>query len=284
MLKPMNTAHLQIQATRFRAMHQGPILLLPNAWDGGSARAIEQAGAKAIATTSAGVSWALGLKDAQRLSRERMLEAVAQIVQAVDLPVTADLEGGYGAEPSAVAQTVHGLLQAGAVGLNLEDSGNGGEPLLATQTQALRLQAARAAAGEADVEVFINARTDVFFFPQGRSQEALIAEAIERGNAYLEAGADCVFVPGVLDPAVIAALLVGLRGPLNTQAIPGAPSIAELERLGVARASLGSAIAEAAYQLTCRIALEALEQGTYTLASEHAGLRGFAAVNAMMKG
>ncbi|RVX42581.1 2-methylisocitrate lyase-like PEP mutase family enzyme [Nonomuraea polychroma] len=242
------------QAALFRGLHRGgAVLVLPNAWDAASAAVIEAAGARAIATTSAGVSWANGAPDAQGLTRERMVAAVARIVAAVRVPVTADIEGGYG----DVAATVRAVIEAGAVGVNLEDSG--GTPLLSPKDQARRIVEARAAADAAGVDVFINARTDVYLVGIPGDQPA---EVEERARVYADAGADGLFVPGLLDLDVIARLAGGPL-PLNVMAGPGAPAVAELAAAGVARVSVGSAIAQSAYACAARAAAELLGAGTY---------------------
>ncbi|MBB5780416.1 isocitrate lyase/PEP mutase family protein [Nonomuraea jabiensis] len=244
------------QAARFRDLHEGTVLVLPNAWDAASAALIEAAGAQAIATTSAGVSWANGAPDAEGLGRERMVAAVSAVVAAVTVPVTADIEGGYG----DVAGTVRAVIEAGAVGVNLEDSpGLDGAPLLPPADQARRIAAARAAADAAGVELFVNARTDVYLagVPGDR-----LAEVEERARVYAEAGADGLFVPGLLDLAAIARLAGGPL-PLNVMAGPGAPPVERLAAAGVARVSVGSAIAQAAYACAARAAAELLDGGTY---------------------
>ncbi|MEU8354536.1 isocitrate lyase/phosphoenolpyruvate mutase family protein [Nonomuraea sp. NPDC048882] len=240
-------------AARFRAMHHGAVLVLPNAWDAASAALVEAAGAQAIATTSAGVSWANGAPDGSGLGREAMVGAVARIVAAVRVPVTADIEGGYG----DVAATVRAVIQAGAVGVNLEDSP--GSPLLPAAEQAARIAAARAAADAEGVDLFVNARTDVYLAGVPGDQ---VAEVEERARVYAEAGADGLFVPGLLDLDVIARLAKGPL-PLNVMAGPGAPPVAELAAAGVARVSVGSAIAQSAYAVAARAAAELLGDGTF---------------------
>ncbi len=240
-------------AARFRALHHGAALVLPNAWDAASAALVEAAGAQAIATTSAGVSWANGAPDGSGLGREAMAGAVARIVAAVRVPVTADIEGGYG----DVAATVRAVIQAGAVGVNLEDSP--GSPLLPAAEQAARIAAARAAADAEGVDLFVNARTDVYLAGVPGDQ---VAEVEERARVYAEAGADGLFVPGLLDLDVIARLAKGPL-PLNVMAGPGAPPVAELAAAGVARVSVGSAIAQSAYAVAARAAAELLGDGTY---------------------
>jgi len=252
---------LSEKAVRLRTLHHGtPILVLPNAWDAASARVIEQAGFSAIATTSAGVAFSLGYPDGQRIGRDEMLAAIRRIAAAVRVPVTADIEAGYGEAPESVAETIRGVLDAGAVGVNLEDSWerDGGRVLADLALQEERIRAAREAAQAAGVSLVINARTDVFLYGLGDE-----AEAIRRLNAYLRAGADCAFPILVSDPPLIARLVEAIQGPVNIFAGPGAPSIPDLERLGVARVSFGSALSRAALGLTRRIADELKSTGTY---------------------
>lgn len=228
------------RATLFRRLHERRPLVLPNAWDAASARVIELAGAPAIASTSAGVSWALGRPDGQRLDRDEMIEVIRRMVRAVTLPVTADIEGGYGSGSTAdVAETVRAVIGAGAVGINLEDSpGSDGQVLLAPERQAERIEAARAAARPTGVDLVINARTDVYLF-QAVPPEARFDETVRRARLYRLAGADCVFVPGLADADAIAALVRATEGPLNVMAGPGAPTTKQLGKLGVARVSMG---------------------------------------------
>jgi 2-methylisocitrate lyase-like PEP mutase family enzyme len=253
------------RAASFRRLHDragGKILVLPNAWDAMSARVIEQAGAAAIATTSAGVAWGLGRPDGHGATREEVLGVVRRIVEAVRVPVTADVEGGYGdASPEDVAETVRGVVAAGAVGINLEDGpGRNGAPLLEPAEQAARIRAARKAAGDAGL--FINARTDVYL--RGVGPEAgRLEETLRRAKAYAEAGADGLFVPGVVDAATIERLAAGAGLPLNIMAGPGAPEIGELARLGVARVSVGPGITLGAMAYVRRAAEELLAAGTY---------------------
>ncbi|MFC5266274.1 isocitrate lyase/phosphoenolpyruvate mutase family protein [Kribbella qitaiheensis] len=244
------------QARAFRALHHGPTpLVLPNAWDAGSAKAIEAAGAPAIATTSAGVSWALGVEDGGGLSRADALDALRRIVAVVSVPVTADIEAGYGATPADVASTVAEVITIGAVGINLEDSLNGS--LLEATVQAERIAAAREAAVAAGLDLCINARTDTYLLGDGTG-------TLQRAKLYAEAGADVLFVPGVTDPPTIQDLVTGSPLPLNIMVGPGSPSIGDLTTLGVARVSLGPAITTAAYNLAATTTHELLAAGTYT--------------------
>ncbi len=252
------------RAGHFRRLHDRRPLVLPNAWDAGSARVMEAAGASAIATTSAGVSWAHGRGDGEKLRREEMIRAIHYIAEAVSVPVTADVEGGYGSgSPRDVAETVRAVIDVGAVGINLEDSpGTDGETLLAPEVHAGRIRAARETARAVGADLVINARTDVYLFEVGRPEMRLDA-AVERARLYRSAGADCVFVPGVIDVACIAELVRAIDGPLNIMAMPGAPSTSQLGELGVARVSVGPTFAQAALAATRRAARELLEQGTY---------------------
>jgi len=252
------------RARHFRRLHDQRPLVLPNAWDAGSARLIEVAGASAIATTSAGVSWAHGRRDGQTLRREEMIRAIRYIVQAVSIPVTADVEGGYGSgSPCDVAETVRAVIDAGAVGVNLEDSPGVDEQLLVTpEVHAERIRAASDAARAVGGDLVINARTDVYLFEVGEPVTRFDA-AVQRARIYRAAGADCVFVPGVVDAGIIAALVRVVDSPLNVMAAPDAPSVSHLGQLGVARISVGPTIAQVACTATRRAVRELLEHGTY---------------------
>ncbi|WP_371554910.1 isocitrate lyase/phosphoenolpyruvate mutase family protein [Streptomyces longwoodensis] len=251
---------LRDRAVAFRALHvPGRPLVLPNAWDTASARLVEDAGAAAVATTSAGLAWALGAADGDRLGREAALRAVTDVVAAVRVPVTADVESGYATDPAGVADTVRAVLAAGAVGINIEDALHEGDaPLRPVAEQAERIAAARAAADAQGVPLFVNARIDTFLRGAGG-----VDLTLERAAAFVAAGADGVFVPGAVDPGTVRLLVEGVRAPLNVMAGPGAPPVAELAGLGVARVSVGSGIAQAAHALVRRAARELLDAGTY---------------------
>jgi 2-methylisocitrate lyase-like PEP mutase family enzyme len=250
------------QAEAFRQLHAGPrMLVLPNAWDVATARLVEEAGFPAIATTSAGIAWSLGYPDGERISRGEMLAAIRRIVAAVRVPVTADVEGGYGATVAAAAETARGVIAAGAVGLNLEDRTNE-DTLLDPELQADRLRAVRAAATTARVPLVVNARTDAFAVRRWSPAERFTA-AVRRANGYLAAGADCLFVPHVSDAETIGRLAREITGPLNVIAGPPAPPLPELERLGVRRASLGPRVVQATLGLVRRMVSELRERGTY---------------------
>ena len=253
------------KAEAFRAMHRGPkALLLPNAWDVASARLIEESGFGAIATTSAGIAFSLGYPDGQRISREEMLARVGRIARAVRVPVTADVEAGYGDRPEDAALTTREAIEAGAVGMNLEDgTGDPEHPLVDLSLQLEKIRAIREAALKTGVLLVLNARTD-FYLDQVGAPETRYAETIKRAVAYRDAGADCLFVPGVRDVDTISKLVRDIQAPLNILAGPGSPSVLELEKVGVARVSLGSGPMRATLGLLGRIAEELKSSGTYS--------------------
>jgi 2-methylisocitrate lyase-like PEP mutase family enzyme len=246
----------------FAGLHKvGDPLLLANAWDVASAVAVQAAGARAIATTSAGVAWSLGVPDAGGLDAEHAAAVIARIAAAVSVPVSADIEAGYGDSPDAVGTTVAAVVRAGAVGVNLEDRRDSASLYPAAQ-QAERLAAARTAAG--NVPVWINARTDIFLGRTFPSTAAGVAAALERAAVYKAAGADSLFVPGLVELGAIAELAAGPL-PVAVMVWPGAPTVAELTGAGVVRISLGPAIAQAAYGLATQAAAELFTSGTYDL-------------------
>ncbi len=250
------------KAEALRDLHvPGDPLLLLNAWDAASAVVIARAGARAIASSSAAAANALGYADGQQLTREQMLGAVAAIADAVDLPVTADMEAGYGDKPEAAAATARGVAEVGAVGLNMEDLSDGDEDLLPIERFAAKIAAVRAVGDETGIPLVLNARTDVFLGQVGDPGTRL-ERAVERGRAYLAAGADCIFVPGVIDPGMITALVQGIDGPVSVLAVPGSPPLTELRALGVARISTGSGPYRAALSLARKMAGEAYGAGT----------------------
>ena len=269
LLRSMTNSHHE-QALHFRSLHcPGQPLVLPNAWDAASARLIEEAGAAAIATSSAGVAWSVGAGDGERMGRDRALDLIARVASMVSVPVTADIEGGYAEDPDGVAETIRRVLDAGAVGVNLEDG-----PRPAAE-HVERIADARKAAGSA---LFINARIDTYLLSLGDPATRL-GDTLYRAAAYIAAGADGIFVPGVADAETIAALAAELTVPLNVMAGPGSPSISELAGLGVTRVSLGPAIALAAYAAARRAARELLTAGTYQALD---GSLGFAETDALM--
>jgi len=253
------------KAMRLRELHHGPaILVLPNAWDVASARIFEQAGFLAIATTSSGVAAALGYPDGQHIKRDEMIEAVRRIAGAVSCPVTADMESGFGDGSEDVMQTMQAVIEAGAVGVNIEDSTKKGKrKLLDADYQVALLKEMRQLGDALDVPLVINARTDVYLLPGGNA-ESKVEQAVQRANAYLAAGADCFFPIGASDAQTIAALTRAISGPVNILAGSKTPSIAELARLGVARVSFGSGPMRAALGYLRAVAQELHDEGTYT--------------------
>jgi 2-methylisocitrate lyase-like PEP mutase family enzyme len=259
------TTSQQDDAKHFRDLHYtGRVLVLPNVWDVVSARLVEQAGAAAIATTSAGAAWSLGARDGDQLGRDRAVQLVARVAAAVGLPVTADVEGGYAGSAAGVGLTVSEVIEAGAVGVNLEDWQHGGSaPLRPVGEQADRIAAARQAADAAGVPLFVNARVDVYLRQVGEPDTRL-PSTVQRAAAYLAAGADGIFVPGVTDLAAVASLVKEVPAPLNILAHHGAPAVGEFGALGVARVSVGASLAEVAYTAAQRAATELLTEGTYS--------------------
>ena len=240
------------RATLFHHLHQGPdVLVLANAWDAGSARLIESLGAKAIATTSSGLAWTHGYQDGDQLPIDIHAATVRDIVRAVSLPVTIDAEGGYSDDPKAAGAAVRQLVDAGAIGINLEDGGGSPELMCA------KIVAIRAAAG---IDLFINARTDVYL--RGLAPpERRVEETLSRAVRYAAAGASGLFVPGATDAEEIRALAAGSSLPLNIMARPGLPSLAEMKALGVRRLSAGGAISQALWGQARILAADFLASG-----------------------
>lgn len=236
-------------ADRLRALHRsGEPILLPNAWDASSARAVVEAGFAAVATTSSGVSLSLGWEDGERTPPEEMFAAIGRIARAtheLGVPLTADIEAGYGLPPAEVAEQ---LIAAGAVGCNYEDSDHSKPGVLRNSSeQARRISELKAAGRRSGVDLVVNARVDVFL-RAGANPGECVADAIERGNRYLEAGADCVFPILVRGEAAIASLVRGIAGPVNILAVAGGPALSRLAELGVARVSFGEALHGAAME------------------------------------
>ena len=272
---------LREKAERLRALHRGnrPLVLV-NAWDAATARIFERAGSAAIATTSAGIAFSSGYPDGQKIPRGRMVEAVARICKAVSVPVTADMEAGYGDSPEELHRAVSGVLDAGAVGMNLEDGASApGEPLTDLRLQLEKIRAVREACGRLGVPIVLNARTDAYLDRVG-SEDEMFEETIRRGEAYRDAGADCVFVPGLTDRSIIGELVRRLACPINVLAVAGSPSIGDLASLGVARVSLGSGPVRAAMSLMQRLAEEVLTHGTYSALE---GIVSHASMNELMR-
>lgn len=255
----VNKAHV------FRALHSGSgVLLLPNVWDVASARIVEECGFPAIASTSAGIAFSLGYPDGEKIPKEEMFAAVARIVRAVEVPVTADVEAGYGNRPEDAAETARAVISAGAVGMNLEDAtGESGHPLVELTLQLEKIRAVTQEASRRGVPIVLNARTDVYLLQVGDPAKRY-DEALRRLSAFRDAGADCLFVPGLRDAATIGRLVADLHSPVNILAGPGSPPVQELVKLGVARVSLGSGPMRASLGLLRRLAGEVKSAGIYS--------------------
>jgi 2-methylisocitrate lyase-like PEP mutase family enzyme len=240
----------------FRNLHKGPdLLILPNAWDAGSARLIESLGAKAIATTSAGVAWSRGYPDGGALPIEQALAVTREVARVIRVPLTIDIEGGYSDDPVAVGRNVAGVIDAGAVGINIEDGAGTPESLCA------RIEAARRAATRADVGLFINVRTDVYLRALAAG-EAAVEEVVRRARLYHAAGGDGLFVPGLSQSPAIEAIAAGIAPlPLNIMLVPGLPPIDVLRSKGVRRLSAGAAIAQATLGCAARLTTRFLAGG-----------------------
>lgn len=250
---------------RFKALHQGPgALVLGSVWDAASAVIFEREGFAALGTSSAGMAYARGLPDGEQIALGDLIGAVRAITEAVAVPVSVDLEAGFGESPEEIARSCLLALEAGAVGVNLEDAPAGGATsLFEIDRQCAVIRAVRQAARAKDLFCFINARTDSYWLGLWDAPRRL-EESVKRGNAYLAAGADGIFVPGVLETATIARLVSSINGPINILAMPGCPDVISLAELGVRRVSQGSGPARAMLGLARRIARELLDQGRYS--------------------
>ena len=227
-------------AETFRRLHAGPdLFILPNAWDAGSARIIETLGAKAVATTSAAVCWSHGYADGHHLPVEFLVATVREITRIISIPLTCDFEGGYADDPATVGENVRKVIDAGAVGINIEDGG--GDPDLL----AAKIEAVRKAADSAGVDLFVNARTDIYLRRMAEG-EAAVAEVLRRAALYRSAGADGLFAAGVSVPGEISAIAAGCGLPLNVMAKAGLPKGPDLQALGARRISSATGLARAA--------------------------------------
>jgi 2-methylisocitrate lyase-like PEP mutase family enzyme len=236
----MNKDRQKQLADAFRAMHRGPLLLLPNAWDAMSARQFEAAGFPAIATTSGGVAWDLGYADGEKSPWHEIVAAHERIVRVVRVPVTADIEAGYGETPADVGKSIAEIIGAGVVGFNLEDGTPRPDmPVRPIDDAVERIRAARQAADAAGVPAVINARTDIYLKSVGDAA-GRFDEVVKRAKAYLAAGADCIYPFGFIDMDTVGRLAKAIPAPINIVARAGAPPIAELQKLGVARVTIAS--------------------------------------------
>lgn len=267
------TSERRDAARVFRELHQEGLLLLANAWDAGSAHLIESFGAKAIATTSAGVARSHGYRDGNLLPVPLLAATVAEIARVVNVPITADVEGGYSDDPIAVGDAVARVIEAGAVGINVEDGGGDPELLCA------KIERAKGSGVRLGVDVFINARVDVYLRKLAPPERRL-DETVARADRYRAAGADGIFVPAVTDAAEIRAIASAVRLPLNVLVWPGLPLASELQALGVRRLSAGSWIASAAFAQAASRAAAFLRTGDPGPLTE--GAEVYAEINALM--
>jgi 2-methylisocitrate lyase-like PEP mutase family enzyme len=279
----MDRGTQRAKAEAFRAMHdRSRILVLPNAWDAMSARVIEEAGARAIATTSAGVAFSVGYPDGEAMPRDEMIAAIARIARVVTIPVSADIESGFASDARELAEMIRRVIDAGAVGINLEDQiHDGTHSLYDLDTAVDRVRVAREAANSGGLPLVINARTDVYLLGIGEP-DTRFEHAIRRANAYRKAGADCLFLPAVIRRADIERIVPALEGPLNLLAFPGLPTVSELEQLGVARVSVGTGLTLNAMSGLKKTVGELLGTGNYE--SFRASDVTFADANRLMAG
>ncbi len=261
---------LAAKAEHFRGLHDRKrVLILPNAWDVASARLFEDEGFPAVATSSAGVMVSLGYPDGEAIGRTEYLKAVARIAGALSVPLTADAVAGFGRTPQEVAVTVKGLLRAGAIGLNIEDFRHETKEMFPLRSQLERLKAVRKAADSLKVPLVINARTDALRFAPG-DDEAKFREAVDRGTAFRDAGADCVYPMGLTEGGLISSYVRALDFPVNVMVRKGLPPVRELKGMGVARVSFGPSASYAAMGLLRRASREVRTKGTYEALTEGA--------------
>lgn len=269
----MSTQHEA--ATTFRELHRQGVLLLANVWDAGTARLVESLGAKAIATTSAGVAWSLGYPDGDTLPIAKLADAVAGIARVLRVPLTVDSESGYSDDPATVADNIARLIDAGAVGINIED-GDKQPALLCAKIEQIKRTSTRMG-----VDLFVNARTDVYLAGLA-PEERRVEETLARAQRYREAGADGLFVPGIADGDEIRALAAGAGLPLNVLVRPNLPSASELERLGVRRLSAGSSTTGSAYARIAALTRNFLHDGASAPLTEDA--MPYSDINALFAG
>jgi 2-methylisocitrate lyase-like PEP mutase family enzyme len=258
------------KAEMFLKFHQDKeILVLLNSWDIGSSKLIEACGYKAIATTSMGIAASLGYPDSQVIQLSEMIDTITGIVNGVQVPVTVDIEAGYGNNLNEIIDSVKKIIATGIVGINIEDSIDLNPVLIDEMEFCERISAIRALSDSLGFHLVINARTDSFYTSSGSPREKL-SESIKRGNKYREAGADCIFVQPVWEKETISTLVKEINAPINILSNPGIgagipPSVSELQDLGVARLSLGSGLMKATLALIKKVADELSEKGTYNI-------------------
>lgn len=252
--------------------HDDEVLVILNSWDPGSSRVVEACGFKAVGTTSMGLAASLGYHDCEGIPFDELIDAVKRITRMVNIPVTVDFEGGFGKDINQIVENTKMVIQTGAVGINIEDSVNLSPDLLDVNEFCARLKAIRELSDSMGIHLVINARTDVFLAQSGTPEERM-AESIMRGNKYREAGADCIFVPGVWESEKISMLVKEIHAPVNILANPTngtglPPTIPELQKLGVARVSVGSSLTKASFTLIKKTGDELIQKGTYNVLSE----------------
>lgn len=258
------------KAEQFLKFHQDKeILILLNSWDISSSKIIEAIGYKAIATTSMGIAASLGYPDCQIIQLSEMIVAIKKIVSNVEIPVTVDIEAGYGKNLNEIIESVKKIIETGIVGINIEDSLNLSPKLIDEMEFCERISAIRALSDSMGFHLVINARTDSFYTSEGSSIDKL-TESIKRGNKYREAGADCIFVQPVWEKEMISTLVKEIYAPINILSNSGIggglpPSVGELQDLGVARLSLGSGLMKATLALIKKVGNELIEKGTYNI-------------------
>lgn len=264
---------------RFRALHQNPgMVVLPNAWDVASAILLARAGFPAIATTSAGIGYTAGYPVGEAMPLDAMLSDVARMADRLNIPLSADMESGYGITGEEVSSTVRQTIEAGAVGINIEDTDHRHPGTLFDFDLAVeRIAAARAAADETGIPFVLNARTDGYW--HGGDTASVHDEVVRRANAFMAAGADCIFVPGNMDLETITRVAADIDGPLNIMGGAACPPVPELEAAGVKRVTVGAIMARAAFATLETAAAELRDDGTFGFAK---GILSHAALNDTM--
>ncbi|MCC7350361.1 MAG: isocitrate lyase/phosphoenolpyruvate mutase family protein [Phycisphaerales bacterium] len=253
-----------LKALAFRQLHdRTQVLLLPNAWDAMTARLLQKLNFPAIATTSGGIAWSLGYPDGEHAPFDEVIAVIGRIARAVSVPVTADIEAGYGRTPQEVAKTVRAVIDAGVVGINIEDSLHNPHVLREMEDASDRIRAARSAADAAGVPIVINARVDTYLVKYGQNDNERFDQTVLRAKAYLAAGADCIFPITLVDKETLKALVGAVDAPINVAAQAGMPNVAELRMTGVARLSTASRLATVALAAIERAINEFRETGRF---------------------
>jgi len=252
-------------ANQFQKMHtEKKILVLPNAWDAGGAVIFEKDGFSAIGTSSAGISYSLGYPDGEYISFDDIVDTTKKIKKRISIPLSVDVERGYGKDITATVQNIRIVIEEGAVGINLEDGLLNSQGLVDITKQCDLISEISKLKDALGINFVINARTDAYWLNLSTDKNVLFEQTVQRANLYLKAGADCIFVPGILDIEEIKMFVDEINGPINIIITPNTPSIDFLEKLGVARVSSGSAPARASYAQLKNISNELHNLGTYS--------------------